>query len=316
MGIDQSTGIWTPQDVNFWRTQELTSLQEHPTIDFNVSIGSNYWFEMTVHAEALTAVDANMGLLQKNTIIKFIESGIQIEASQSITPSGIRSAFLSLAPLVQKCSIIQATVDREDWYIFLELNKSFNDVTDIEKEQLLTMGSSRQGLGKLPSKYPEDGELAPPSPIVTIEGEGMIRGSYQEVGVYTILNEIQKNQVTKLLIAVIVLTGFEDSVHYTSDRLDILNDFKDNFVIIQGIKVDFVKIDYVPIIHDDTRKKWMYDFNFYDNTNPDNLLPKNHIVVNEYEYLSLGEDDPVKVSFYKQGTYNANGTYTQGDLIE
>jgi hypothetical protein len=113
-----------------------------------------------------------------------------------------------------------------------------------------------------------------------------------------------------------VLQGFEESIHYTTERVDILDAFKASFVEIQEIKVDFIKIDYAPIIHNVRRAEWMYEFNFYDNTDPENPIIKNQIVVNEYEYLILGEDDPVKISFYEQGTYNPNGSYTEGALIQ
>lgn len=328
MTIDSTTGIWTPQDVDYWRTKNQEQLSQHPTIAFDVSVGGDLFVLLSMHAEGLVAMDTIVGIIQTATIQQLQEEKIQIEGSKSITPSGIRSAFLSLAPLVQKCSIIQATVDREDWYIFLELNKSFTMVTEEEKEILLSMGSSTQGCGKLPSKYPDpiippktiDGDSGatslPRSATVTIEGEGMIDASDQKDGVYTILNEIQKTQMPKLLIKVIILEGFYESVHYTTERVDILNDFKISFEEIQGIKVDFIKVDYAPIIHNATRAKWMYEFNFYDNTDPANPIIKNQIVVNEYEYLILGEDDPVKISFYKQGTYNADGSYTEGDLIQ
>lgn len=328
MTIDSTTGIWTPQDVDYWRTKNQEKLSEHTTIDFDISVSGNLFVLLSMHAEGLVAMDTIVGIIQTATIQKLQEQKIQIEGSKSVTPSGIRSAFLSLAPLVQKCSIIQATVNTEDWYILLELNKPFAMVTEEEKEILLSMGSSTQGCGKLPSKYPDpyfasitiDAKTGatslPRSPIITIEGEGMIDASYQKVGVYTILNEIQKTQIPKLLIKVIILEGFYDSVHYATERVDILNDFKTSFVEIQGIKVDFIKVDYAPIIHNVTRAEWMYEFNFYDNTDPDNPIIQNQIVVNEYEYLILGEDDPVKISFYKQGTYNVDGSYTEGDLIQ
>lgn len=326
MTIDSSTGIWTPQDIDYWRTKNQEKLSQHPTIPFDISVGGDLFVLLSMHAEGLVAMDAMVGIIQTATIQQLQEEKNQIEGSKSITPSGMRSAFLSLAPLVQKCSIIQATVSREDWYIFLELNKSFTMVTEQEKEILLSMGSSTQGCGKLSSKYPDSSTKTidggtwatslPRRATVTIEGEGMIDASNQKVGVYTILNEIQKTQMPKLLIKVVVLQGFEESVHYTTERVDILDAFKASFVEIQEIKVDFIKIDYAPIIHNVRRAEWIYEFNFYDNTDPENPIIKNQIVVNEYEYLILGEDDPVKISFYEQGTYNPNGTYTEGALIQ
>jgi len=335
MTFDPTTGIMTTTDLDYWRQQIFNALDQS-NMYFNTNTGTNLFVVTSAMAAGWLANESQAALTQQLTLQQINESKIEIEGSKSVTPSGIRSAFLSLAPLVQKCSIIQATRDNEDWYIFLELNKPFGSVTSEEKEILLEMGASKHGCGKLSSKYPDGGtrginpskgtqnviidvdtgaKSLPPYPIVTIEGEGMIDASYQKKGVYVILNEIQKTQMPPLLIKVTVLQGFEDSVHYNDDRLQILNNFEDNFAIMQGIKVDFLKVDYAPIIHNDERKEWMYDFNFYDNTDPDNPVIQNHIIVNEYEYLTLGTDDPVKISFYTQGEYIEGGEYIGGELI-
>jgi hypothetical protein len=142
----------------------------------------------------------------------------------------------------------------------------------------------------------------------------MIDGAYQKKGVYTIFNQIVKTTLPNILIKVIVLEGFDDSVHYSTERTEITNDFKEQFNNIQKTNVDFIKVDYACVIHNSARQGWMYEFYFYDNTDIDNPVIKDQIVVNEYEYVIL--PDNTKVSFYKQGTYNQDGTYTEGELIQ
>jgi hypothetical protein len=312
MPFDVTTGLWKSQSLEYWRKSILEQLKLNEKFEFDISVASNVYTLASEEAAQLMAMDAQVGLSVTQIFKMLEESKILIEGSKSITASGIRSAFLSLAPLVQECSIIQATPEREDWYIFLELDKPFSEATEEEIGVLLSMGSSTQGLGKLSSKYPDP--IEPPTTIQTIEGYGMIDGSYQKQGVYTILNEIIKTTLPNLLIKVIVLEGFEDSVHYSTERTEITNDFKKQFNDIQKIHVDFIKVDYACVIHNSTRQEWMYEFYFYDNTDTEAPVIKDQIVVNEYEYLILPQN--IKVSFYKQGVYNEDGTYTEGELIQ
>lgn len=314
MPFNPNTGLWETQTVEYWRNKILEQLKANTKIDFDVSVGSNTYVLASEEAAQLLAMDAQVGLSVTQIFKLLEESKILIEGSKSITPSGMRSAFLSLSPLVQKCSIIQATPEREDWYIFLELDKEFSATTEEERDTLLSMGSSTQGLGKLSSKYPDPTD--PPATIQTIEGYGMIDGSYQKQGVYTILNEILKTSLPPILIKVIVLDGFEDSVHYSAEKQSIMDDFTEQFNNIQKIHVDFIKVDYACTIHNSLRAEWMYEFYFYDNSEPEAPIIKDQIIVNEYEYLVLSEESTIKVSFYKQGVYNEDGTYTEGELIQ
>lgn len=287
---------WVAQPQGYWYSRLIAEARElRPLLNWNV--GSNNSIEKENEASYYAIWDLEVASFKSQLSYEFATMNLKIQSANSNSVVGICRGFLSIS-YVAKCVVIRAKLDNPNCYLFIEITDEngkvidFTELTEEQRIELLSMAAETHTVTKPRSKYVDEA-----NPINIIEGDGMINGNYLEKNSYEIINQIRRNQLPKIKIRVWVTDKYFDGVHQISETEAIKKDFLEEFEEVQQVGVDFSKMNYVCTIKNE--RIYIYDYDFYDTTDENNLIDMNIRVVEEFGYFVEPADNMVIVDFYK-----------------